>query len=175
MKNPDQLILVNEYDEMIGTGAKITVHQQGLLHRAFSVIVINKNKEILLQKRAATKYHSGGLWSNTCCSHANLYETTISTATKRLTEEMGISCHLEYTYSFKYYTYFSNGLIENEIDHVFIGYSDTNPTINHTEAEDFRWITYNKLIKDITLSPQNYTYWFKRIAFDKTFTDNLNL
>ena len=141
------------------------VHQKGLLHRAFSIFIFNSNHQLLLQKRAISKYHSGGLWTNTCCSHPREGEETINAANRRLIEEMGIKTNLRKVFDFIYKAELDNELTENEFDHVFYGIYNEDPIINTEEADDFKWIDMETLNNDIAINGQNYTVWFK-IAFD---------
>ena len=159
----NQVILVNELDEEIGTMEKLEAHQKGLLHRAFSVFVFNSKKELLLQKRAIGKYHSEGLWTNTCCSHPSPNETIEEAAVRRLNEEMGYNCFVVKTFSFIYDVALDNELIEHELDHVVIGISDENPVLNPDEASDFEWKTIDLIKNEMELYPNNYTSWFKII------------
>ena len=130
----EEVILVNSEDEILGTMPKMEAHQKGILHRAFSIFLFNSDKELLLQKRSNSKYHSPGLWTNTCCSHQRIDETSIQAANRRLKEEMGITANLEQMFTFKYKTSFNNGLIEHEFDHVLIGHSNETPKINIDEG-----------------------------------------
>jgi len=158
-----KIALVNQADEIIGFASKLEVHKKGLLHRAFSVLVFNDKNEVLLQKRAASKYHSPGMWSNTCCSHFIenfLFETYIH---ERLFDEMGFDCELEFKFSFHYKVAFENGLSENEIDHVFFGKWNGIPKLNPAEADDYKWITINDIKADLQINPNNYSYWFKEL------------
>jgi isopentenyl-diphosphate delta-isomerase len=155
--------LVNPNDEPIGSMEKLEAHQKGLLHRAISVLIFNSKGEMLLQRRALKKYHSPGLWTNTCCSHPYPFEIPKDAASRRLNEEMNIESKLNFAFKFIYKTEFSNGLIENELDHVFIGYSDETPHLNTDEAVAFRWVTIKDLQRDIEKNPENYTVWFKII------------
>jgi isopentenyl-diphosphate delta-isomerase len=164
----EQVILVDELDNAIGTMEKMEAHEKGRLHRAFSVFIFNDKGELLLQQRALTKYHSAGLWTNTCCSHPRPNESTIDAANRRLEEEMGLSCELGHKTSFIYKTNFDNGLIEHEFDHVFFGNYDQDPTLNPEEVEDFVWMDVNKIMNDIEKNPGKYTSWFK-IAMKKLF------
>lgn len=157
----DQIILIDNKDQAIGTGEKMAVHRKGLLHRAFSVLVFNSKGELLLQQRAKSKYHCGGLWTNTCCSHPRQGETILTAAQRRLFEEMGISCELEEVFSFQYCATFPNGLTENEFDHVLVGKSDKLPKPNPKEVEEWKWISLHFLKADIRKNPEIYTYWFK--------------
>ena len=161
-----EVILVNSMDEEIGTMEKMEAHQKGLLHRAFSVFVFNSKKELLLQKRAFGKYHSEGLWTNTCCSHPAPNETIVEAANRRLMEEMGMKCELKSTFSFIYNVELENGLIEHELDHIVIGYSENVPELNTDEASDYTWISLPKIKEDMELFPAKYTSWFKIILND---------
>ncbi len=147
---------------------KMEAHQKGVLHRAFSVFIFNDKGELLLQKRASTKYHSAGLWTNTCCSHPYPGEETLAAAKRRLKEEMGMDALLIHKTSFVYKTKFDNGLTEHEFDHVFIGNYNENPVLNEDEAEEYKWVDLNKVKEDVKKFPQNYTSWFK-IALEKVF------
>ncbi len=160
------VILVDVNDTEIGVEEKITVHKKGKLHRAFSIFIFNSNKELLLQKRSMKKYHSAGLWSNTCCSHPQPNSNLKKEAEQRLKQEMGINCKLKKSFSFTYKIKFENGLIENEFDHVFIGEFNGEPKPNKDEVCDWKWISLYELKKDIKKNPQNYTYWLK-ICLDK--------
>lgn len=164
----EQVILVDENDKPIGNMGKLEVHQKGLLHRAFSVFIFNDKGELLLQKRASTKYHSPGLWTNTCCSHPQPGEETLNAANRRLREEMGIDTILIHKTSFIYRTEFDNGLTEHEFDHVFVGQSNDHPVINKLEIDEFKWMSLNTIKEDIKNSPQNFTSWFK-IALENVF------
>ena len=160
------VIIVNSSDQKIGLMPKLEAHIRGILHRAFSVLIFNKNGELLIQQRALNKYHTPGLWSNTCCSHQIDGETNIEAGKRRLFEEMGFEVELFNFDSFIYNAYFENGLIEHEFDHILVGIFDGNPLINKNEVNDYKWITFDKLQKEIYSSPQNYTVWF-RIIFEK--------
>ncbi len=159
-----KVILVDENDVEVGTMEKMAVHETGQLHRAVSVFIFNSNKEMLLQKRAITKYHSKGLWSNTCCSHPFPGESTKDAAERRLREEMGISETLEKAFDFVYQTPLENNLQEYEFDHVYIGRSDTEPFINPNEADDYRWISISDLKHFVGAEPDQFTVWFKIIV-----------
>jgi isopentenyl-diphosphate Delta-isomerase len=166
MKNQKDIILVSENDTPVGESNKDEVHKKGFLHRAFSVFILNKDGDVLLQKRASIKYHSAGLWTNACCSHPKPGEETSDAAHRRLQEEMGFDCNLEEIFSFVYRAEFENNLIENEFDHVYLGYYDgkINPETN--EVEDYKWINPEMLEKNIKNNPNLYTAWLK-ICFDK--------
>lgn len=157
------VILVNELDEQIGLMPKMEAHEKGILHRAFSVFVFNKAGELLLQKRAASKYHSPLLWTNTCCSHQRDGERNIEAGKRRLQEEMGFVCELREVTSFIYKTPFDNGLTEHELDHIMIGYYDENPVLNKEEVESFKWMTLEDVKSDIFINSDRYTAWFKII------------
>lgn len=157
------VILVNENDEPQGLMEKMEAHEKALLHRAFSVFVFNDQNELMLQQRAQHKYHSPGLWTNTCCSHQRDGETNIEAGLRRLQEEMGFTCNLEEVFSFIYKAPFVNGLTEHELDHVMIGKYNDSPIINSEEVADYKWIKLDELKKDISENPQNYTEWFKII------------
>lgn len=161
----EYVILVDENDQEIGTMEKQEAHEKGLLHRAFSVFVFNENKELLLQQRALTKYHSAGLWTNTCCSHPRIGETIEKAAHRRLMEEMGFDCELSTKTSFIYKAAFENGLTEHEFDHVLVGSFNGEINFNPTEVKNFKWINLEELQIDLFQNNQNYTAWFK-IIFD---------
>ena len=161
----ENVILVDEKDNQVGLMPKLEAHQKGLLHRAFSVFIFNSDYKLLLQKRASSKYHSGGLWTNTCCSHPRDGEETIDAANRRLNEEMGIKTSLRKVFDFIYTAELDNNLIENEFDHVLYGVYDIDPILNKEEAEDFKWIDMETLKNDIENNTDQYTVWFK-IAFD---------
>lgn len=160
------VILVDENDEQVGTMEKIEVHQKALLHRAFSIFVFNSKGEILLQKRANKKYHSGGLWTNACCSHPKPGEETLPAAENRLLEEMGFKVKLEKAFHFIYKAPFDNGLTEYEFDHVFIGTYDGIIVPNTEEVSDYCYKSIIEVKSSIQSHPQKYTEWFK-IAFPK--------
>ena len=160
------IILVDENDKEIGIDEKIKVHREGKLHRAFSIFVFNSKGELLLQKRAKTKYHSGGLWTNTCCSHPRAGESLGKNVHRRLKEEMGFDCELKEIFSFTYHATFDNHLIEHEYDHVFIGKFDGEPAPNPEEVDHWKWMDMEELKAEVQKNPDNYTYWFKT-AIDK--------
>lgn len=164
----EQVILVNEKDEPIGLMGKMEAHEKGLLHRAFSVFVFNSKQEVLLQQRAACKYHSPNLWTNTCCSHPRAGETNQQAGERRLQEEMGLQVPLQEVFSFIYKAPFDNGLTEHEYDHVLIGYSDTQPQINPEEVASWKWLSLEAIKEDILQAPERYTAWFK-IIFEEFY------
>jgi isopentenyl-diphosphate delta-isomerase len=159
----EQVILVNEQDEPIGLMNKLEAHEKAILHRAFSVFVLNKNNEIMLQQRANQKYHSPLLWTNTCCSHQRNGETNIQAGTRRLYEEMGFKTELKELFNFIYKAPFDNGLTEHELDHVMIGYYDNEPKINEEEVESWKWMKIEDVKIDMIQNPDIYTVWFKII------------
>lgn len=166
--NYDEVILVDEQDNETGLASKLDAHRSGLLHRAFSVFIFNARGELLLQKRASSKYHSAGLWSNTCCSHPFPGEATLDAANRRLMEEMGMQCDLREEFSFVYKAKLDNDLTEHEYDHVFIGYSDGSPELNPAEVEDWKWMSMDELKSELAQSPSSYSAWL-RIVFDKVY------
>lgn len=168
MANYEEVILVNEQDEPIGLMEKIEAHEKALLHRAFSVFILNDKNELMLQQRAAHKYHSPLLWANTCCSHQRDGESNIEAGTRRMEEEMGFSVPLKELFSFIYKAPFDNGLTEHELDHVMIGYSNQEPLINTDEVADWKWMEIEAIRKDMEAQPELYTEWFK-IIFDRFY------
>ena len=164
----ERVILVNESDEPIGTMEKMEAHEKAILHRAFSVFILNKNNEIMLQQRAHHKYHSPLLWTNTCCSHQRVGETNIEAGTRRLREEMGFEVDLKELFHFIYKAPFDNGLTEHELDHVMIGYSNSEPFINPEEVASWKWMKIEAIKDDMIQNPAEYTVWFK-IIFDEFY------
>lgn len=169
----EQVILVNENDEKIGLMPKMEAHEKALLHRAFSVFVFNENNELMLQQRASHKYHSPGLWTNTCCSHQRDGESNIEAGKRRLLEEMGFVTELTEIMSFIYKAPFDNGLTEHEFDHIMIGTYNKEPKINLDEVASWKWMPLEDVKNDIERSPDHYTAWFK-IIFDK-FYQHINI
>jgi isopentenyl-diphosphate delta-isomerase len=157
----EHVILVDEHDKAIGQEEKMKAHEEGSLHRAFSIFVFNAKGEMLLQQRAKTKYHSGGLWTNACCGHPRPGEETAQAAHRRLQEEMGFDCPLQEMFAFTYQVDFDNGLKEHEYDHVFVGMFEGNVSPNPQEADDNSWVPLEKLEEDVATSPERYTYWFR--------------
>lgn len=159
----NQVIVVNTEDEALGSMDKIEAHIKGILHRAFSVFVFNDRGEMLIQRRAPEKYHGGGLWSNTCCSHPQPGEVLEDAAFAQLQYEMGMQCTLEKLFSFEYRAAVENDLIEHELDHVFLGYTNIDPQPNPKEVQDWQWITVAELSVRINERPEEFTVWFKTI------------
>ncbi|WP_286926738.1 isopentenyl-diphosphate Delta-isomerase [Flavobacterium sp. UBA4197] len=164
----ERVILVNEKDEQIGLMPKMEAHEKAVLHRAFSVFILNADNEIMLQQRAQHKYHSPLLWTNTCCSHQREGETNIQAGVRRLREEMGFTAELKELFSFIYKAPFDNGLTEHELDHVMIGYYNEAPEINPEEVESWKWMSIEAVKEDMEVHPDIYTVWFK-IIFDKFY------
>lgn len=165
IRKKNNIALVDEKDQIKGYEEKLLVHEKGLLHRAFSIFIFNSKNEILLQQRAHEKYHSGGLWTNTCCSHLAENEDFDKAIHKRLKKEMGFDCPLDFAFKFHYRVCFKNGLIENEIDHVFIGKYEGVPKPNPAEVATYKWMSINQIKLDLEKHEENYTYWFK-VAFE---------
>jgi len=163
---PEYILTVDEKDNVTGKEEKIKVHREGKLHRAFSIFVFNSKGEVLLQKRAGSKYHSAGLWTNTCCSHQRVGENLEEAVHRRLKEEMGFDCELKEAFTFTYRVKFDNGLSENEYDHVFFGKFDGKPEPNPKEVDEWKWVSLEELRKDIQKNPDDYTYWLK-VSIDK--------
>ena len=159
----EKVILVDINDEPIGLMEKMAAHEQALLHRAFSVFIFNDNNEIMLQQRAASKYHSPLLWTNTCCSHQRAGETNIQAGKRRLQEEMGFEVELTELFHFIYKAPFENGLTEHELDHVMIGKYNSEPNINTDEVESWKWMSIDAIKTDMQENPELYTAWFKII------------
>lgn len=164
----EHVILVNRQDEVLGSMPKMEAHEKAVLHRAFSVFILNDKNEVMLQQRAAHKYHSPLLWTNTCCSHQRMGETNIQAGTRRLQEEMGFSCALKELFHFIYKAPFDNGLTEHELDHVMIGYYQGTPEINRDEVESWKWMSIDAIRDSIATTPEAYTVWFK-IIFDEFY------
>lgn len=165
----ETVILVNEQDEVIGSMEKMEAHQKGVLHRAFSVF-IHRDGKILLQQRSLNKYHSSGLWTNTCCSHPRAGESVATAGNRRLQEEMGIDCLVEPHFHFIYRAQLDAGLIENELDYVLFGYYDGPVYPNPDEVMDYKWMEWNELVEDIRINPNRYTAWLQILLTDYTQT-----
>lgn len=168
----ERVILVDERDNEIGTVEKLRAHREGRLHRAFSVFLFNSAGQMLLQRRAGAKYHSGGLWTNTCCSHPRPGEPTVEAARRRLREEMGLQCELEPTFTFTYRAELDDGLWEHELDHVFVGRTDQEPAPDPDEVEGWRWSEVDQVARDVEEHPERFTVWF-RIAFAEVVSRQL--
>jgi len=164
----EKVILVNEKDEPIGLMPKMEAHEKGLLHRAFSVFVFNDKNELMLQQRALSKYHSPGLWTNTCCSHQREGESNIQAGKRRLQEEMGFTTNLKDTMAFIYKAPFDNGLTEHEFDHILVGNFNDLPNLNPQEVSAWKWMKLEEVKTDMKNHPERYTEWFK-IIFDKYY------
>ena len=162
----EYVILVDSADRELGTMEKMEAHEKAVLHRAFSVFIFNDLGELMLQQRAAHKYHSPLLWTNTCCSHQRQGESNIEAGKRRLQEEMGFDVDLDEKFHFVYKAEFDNGLTEHELDHVLVGYYNGEPTINPEEVASWKWIDMEVLQQDMKDHPQDYTAWFK-IIFDR--------
>ncbi|MGB5507458.1 isopentenyl-diphosphate Delta-isomerase [Robiginitalea sp.] len=164
----EQVILVTPEDTVIGTMPKMEAHEKAVLHRAFSVFVLNDKGETLLQQRAAHKYHSPLLWTNTCCSHQRIGETNIEAGRRRLGEEMGFDTELKELFSFIYKAPFDNGLTEHELDHVLLGDFNGEPKINPDEVASWKWMALEEIKDDLEKHPEVYTAWF-RIIFNRFY------
>ncbi len=168
----EHVILVNEKDEQIGLMPKMEAHEKAVLHRAFSVFIFNDKDELMLQQRAVDKYHSPGLWTNTCCSHQRDGESNIEAGKRRLKEEMGFVTNLKESISFIYKAPFDNGLTEHEFDHVLLGKYNDDPNINSKEVASWKWMSLEHIKVDVRLHPEIYTEWFKIIF--STFYQYIN-
>ena len=162
----ESVVLVNQQDEVLGSMEKMEAHFSGSLHRAFSLFIFNDQKELLLQQRAHNKYHSGGLWTNSCCSHPRIGETTLDAGTRRLNEELGFTTELNEEFSFIYRAELDQNMIEHELDHVLTGTYNEIPDFNTDEVCAVKYISMSYLETDIASNPENYTAWFK-IIFSK--------
>lgn len=162
----ENVILVNEQDEETGTMEKMLAHEKAVLHRAISIFIFNAKGEMLLQQRAMKKYHSGGLWTNACCSHPRPGEETQAAAARRLKEEMGFETSLTKAFDFIYKASLDNGLTEHELDHVFIGYYNGAIHPNANEVQDYCYKTIDEIESSLESHPHKYTVWFK-LAFPK--------
>jgi isopentenyl-diphosphate delta-isomerase len=159
----ENVILVDESDNEIGVMGKMEAHRTGVLHRAISVFIYNRKGELLMHKRAAGKYHSGGLWTNTCCSHPRPGEDPLAAASRRLGEEMGISCQLTHAFNFTYKADLGNGLVEHELDYIFTGISDDIPHPDPNEVETWEYINESDIQLELRSNPQLFTEWFRMI------------
>jgi isopentenyl-diphosphate delta-isomerase len=161
----ERVTLVNNSDEELGTMDKLLAHVQGRLHRAFSVLIYNEEGELMLQQRAFHKYHSAGLWTNTCCSHPRPGEPLSEAAARRLKEEMGLTCELTLENKFIYHCAFDDDgeLYEHELDYIFVGITNSSPHVNAEEVANWKWISITQLNEEVTSHPENFTFWFKEI------------
>ena len=157
----ESVILVDAYDNEIGTMQKMQAHVLGKLHRAFSVFIFNTKGELLLQQRAIDKYHSGGKWTNTCCSHPRMGETTLAAAHRRLKEEMGMECQLTYAFNFTYRADVMEGIYEHEYDHVYFGVTNTLPEPEPEEVSAYQYMDMKVLEAELQINPELYTEWLK--------------
>ncbi|MFK8039309.1 MAG: isopentenyl-diphosphate Delta-isomerase [Crocinitomicaceae bacterium] len=157
----EYVVLVNEKDEEVGTMEKLEAHEKGVLHRAFSVFLFNSKGEMLLQQRASSKYHSPNLWTNTCCSHPRPNESIKNAANRRLNEEMGMSCDLKRAFHFTYNVKLDQGLTEHELDHVFLGITDSKPIINREEVRAYQYLPIKQIQQQMAEEPDQFTEWFK--------------
>ena len=164
----EKVILVDTNDNPIGVMPKMEAHKKALLHRAFSVFILNQNGELSLQQCALHKYHSPGLWTNTCCSHQRDGETNVFAGKRRLKEEMGFNTSLKELFSFIYKAPFDNGLTEHELDHVLLGYYEDTPKVNPEEVQSWKWMDLKQIEFAIKANPKDYTAWFK-IIFDRFY------
>jgi isopentenyl-diphosphate delta-isomerase len=162
----EHVVLVDAQDRQVGTMEKMEAHEKGVLHRAFSVFLFDNAGQLIIQQRAWTKYHSPGLWANTCCSHPRENEPIIEAGKRRLKEEMGMDSDLRPLFSFIYKADMGNGLIEHELDHVLVGYANTEPHINLQEVASYRSMRLVDIQMDLQRRPERYTEWFK-IVFDR--------
>ncbi|WP_256576728.1 MULTISPECIES: isopentenyl-diphosphate Delta-isomerase [unclassified Pseudomonas] len=160
----EMLILVSPQDRPTGSAPKMQVHRQGLRHRAFSIFIFDLHGRLLLQRRAAGKYHSAGLWTNTCCGHPRPGERTSAAARRRLREEMGLDCELQEVTAMLYREQVTDQLIEHEYDHILIGLGTADPQANPEEAQDWQWLTLETLTQQLQADPQRFTVWLRRIV-----------
>lgn len=164
-----EVILVDRHDQPLGTMEKLEAHRKGLLHRAVSVFLFNSRGDLMLQRRALGKYHSAGLWTNTCCSHPYPGEHAADAAHRRLREEMGIEADLDFSHTFIYKTELEDGLVEHELDHVYVGIFDGSPVPDPAEADQWKFIPMSELQADIQSNPDQYTVWMRLILQDSQF------
>ena len=166
------VVVVDENDNFIRLEEKLKAHEEAILHRAFSLLVFNSEGEMLIQRRAKSKYHCPGQWANTCCSHPSLETDIENDILTRLDEEMGMTANnLKEIFKFTYKKKFDNGLTEHEIDRVFVGFSDVDPIMNPDEVDDYAWISIEDLYENVKENPEDYTFWFKEILNHEKFID----
>ena len=170
----ESVIIIDQNDRMLGTMDKMAAHFGGILHRAFSIFIFNSKGELLMQQRAFGKYHSGGLWTNTCCSHPRLGESTPDAAYRRLKEEMGISCLLDTVFTFSYKATLTATITENEFDHVFFGLSDEVPFPDSAEVNAFKYMSLITLKQELIDHPDDYTQWLN-ICFEQVMENYIKL
>lgn len=156
----ENVILVTESDEEIGVAPKLDAHRTGQLHRAFSIFVEDPEGHLLLQRRAKGKYHSAGLWANTCCGHPRPGEPSVDAASRRLREEMGLHCKLDHRSSFTYRAELGNGLVEHELDHVFTGLSVEDPNADPLEVSEWKWMSPDDIRAWMARDPDAFSAWF---------------
>ena len=161
--NSEEVVLINSNDEAIGTMEKIQAHREGLLHRAFSVLILNDIGEMLIHQRTPEKYHSGGAWSNACCGHPRPGESSQQAAERRLHEEMGFTVPLKKLYHFTYRTDLGNGLTEHEFDHVYLGVYNDIPVPNPNEVAAWRYVSIDRLQQELKMQPEQFSFWFRLI------------
>jgi len=166
--NIEKVILVDKNDNPVGEMEKMEAHEKALLHRAFSVFVFNYKDELMLQQRALSKYHSPGLWTNTCCSHPRVGESVLEAGHRRLVEEMGFDCEIKKIFDFVYKAKLEYGLTEHEFDHVLFGRFDGIPEINPDEVDSWKWMSMEDIAEEMKSKPEKYTVWF-RIAFERVY------
>lgn len=162
------IIKVDENDNELGKIEKMQAHQEGVLHRAFSVFIFNEKGELILQKRSDSKYHSGGLWTNTCCSHPEFGEKLEDAVKRRLKEEMGLACDSKKVFQFIYRSKLENNLIEHELDHVFFGRTNSFPVLNLEEASEWKYVEMDDLKNEISEFPERFTVWLQ-ICFERVY------
>lgn len=160
MNQPEYVVLVDSNDNELGTMEKMEAHEKGVLHRAFSLFIINDKGEMLIHQRALSKYHSPGLWTNACCSHPRKDEDLRSAVVRRAQEELGIDVEPDYLFNFTYKAGFSNGLTEHEFDHVFVAKYSADFEFNEDEVHAYKYVDLKTLLKDVTMNPSDYTPWF---------------
>jgi len=156
----EQVVLVDHEDREVGVASKLEAHQKGQLHRAFSVLVFDSSGSMLLQRRSAVKYHSPGLWSNSCCGHPRPGENLRDAAERRLREELGFNVSLQHDFSFIYQAELEGGMHEHELDHVFVGYSNADPVPDPDEVSEWRRVTPKELASEMSADPAAFTVWF---------------
>lgn len=166
----EYVVLVDEQDNEIGTMEKLEAHRQSALHRAISVFIFNSDKKLLMHRRALGKYHSPGLWTNTCCSHPRWQEEPARAAVRRLSEEMGLKCPLEFVTQITYRVPLPDGMNEHELDHIFVGHCDDAPKLNRDEVEEYRYMSLDEIRDEMHRQPHLFTEWFK-ILFEPVITE----